>query len=104
MHDGNGGTVALDRGIDADTHRQGAVGDERSNGGIDTGIPPIEVDEGSLAGDKAVLDHANEGIGTEASSHLRQPTFILPRGDRLVAPEHQQAITGVEVVPDHRLL
>ena len=85
------------------THtRQVSVGHDWATGAAS--VPLGHVDEGLLGVREAVLDHAGEGVRSELAAHLLDPFVRLPRRDRRVRPEHQHAVTGVEVGGDLRLL
>ena len=95
------GAVALDAGIDTGEHGQIRVCRDGRAGAA--GVPIVHVDKGLFARREPVLDHAGEGMRPELGAHLLDPLVRLPRRDRCVAPEHQHAITPVEIGADLRL-
>ena len=69
----------------------------------DTAIPRGQFHECAFGCDEAVLNHAQELVKPEGTPHFLEPGFCLPRSDGLVAPEHQDAITSVQIGGDFRL-
>ena len=53
---------------------------------------------------KLVEDETLISVGPQRPAHLRQPPLVLPWRDRRVAPEHQDAISSMEIVADLWLL
>ena len=51
----------------------------------------------------SLQDKALISVRAQRAAHLRQPSLVLPGRDRRVAPEHQDAVAGMEIVADLRL-
>ena len=69
----------------------------------DTLVPRGQLHECAFGCDEAVLNHAQELVKPQGTPHFLQPGLCLPRSDGLVAPEHQDAITSVQIGGDFRL-
>src|SRR6202035_1190809 len=95
--------VTFDRSIDTKPDRQAPIRYNRLGREVRTCVKPIRINETALARYKPIFNETQVGIGPKLTPHLSEPRICLPWRNRLMCPEHEQAVTGMKIGFDERL-